>query len=119
MRELSARGVDRIVRERVKEGTPLLGVCVGCRCFLKNQKSLGRLRIRFAEGSRPPLSGESSRRFVVPQVGWNQVRQRGIHPLLAGIEDDAFFYFRPFLFLEAMNPSVVIGETDYGRSIRR
>ena len=29
MKALSARGFDQLVRERVAEGTPLLGVCVG------------------------------------------------------------------------------------------
>ena len=25
-----------------------------------------------------------------PQVGWNQIRKRNFHPILSGIEDDAF-----------------------------
>jgi glutamine amidotransferase len=52
--------------------------------------------------------------LVVPQVGWNQVRQRGNHPLLCGIADNAFFYFVHSYFCEADDPSVVVGETVYG-----
>jgi len=52
--------------------------------------------------------------LVVPQVGWNQVRQSGIHPLLADIQDNAFFYFVHSYSCEADDRAVVIGETDYG-----
>ncbi len=111
MRELFARGFDELVRERVKEGTPLLGVCVGMQMLFEeseefgNTAGLGLLRGRV-------------RRFasdlVVPQVGWNQVRQNGSHPLLAGVGDSAFFYFVHSYFCEVDDPAVVIGETDYG-----
>ncbi len=111
MRELFARGFDELVRERVKEGTPLLGVCVGMQMLFEeseefgNTAGLGLLRGRV-------------RRFasdlVVPQVGWNQVRQNGRHPLLSNIGDDAFFYFVHSYFCEVDDPAVPIGETDYG-----
>ena len=52
--------------------------------------------------------------LVVPQVGWNQVRQHGSHPLLAGVGDNAFFYFVHSYFCEVDDQAVVIGETDYG-----
>ncbi|MFN2514108.1 MAG: hypothetical protein ABR568_22180, partial [Pyrinomonadaceae bacterium] len=47
---------------------------------------------------------------------WNQVRQHGPHPLWAGIEDDAFFYFVHSYFCDVDDQAVVIGETCYGAS---
>ena len=111
MRELSARGFDELVRERVQEGTPLLGVCVGMQMLFEESEEFGET---FGLGL---LKGRV-RRFpadlVVPQVGWNQVRQSGIHPLLADIQDNAFFYFVHSYSCEADDRAVVIGETDYG-----
>jgi glutamine amidotransferase len=54
-----------------------------------------------------------SGKLIVPQVGWNQVRQPKRHPLLAGVADDAFFYFVHSYFCAPADPKVVIGETDY------
>jgi len=111
MRELSARGFDELVRERVKEGTPLLGVCVGMQMLFEESEEFGEtLGLGLLKGRvrRFPLD------FVVPQVGWNQVRQRAIHPLLADIQDNAFFYFVHSYFCEADDRAVVIGESDYG-----
>ncbi len=111
MRALAERGLDNLVRERVAEGTPLLGVCVGMQMLFEESEEFGhtaglgllRGRVRrFANDLR------------VPQVGWNQVRQRYPHPLLADIEDSAFFYFVHSYYCDAADESVVLGETDYG-----
>ena len=111
MRELSSRGLDNLVRERVKEGTPLLGVCVGMQMLFEESEEFGKtLGLGLLKGRVRRFPGD----LVVPQVGWNQVRQRGNHPLLADIQDNAFFYFVHSYSCEADDRAVVIGETDYG-----
>jgi glutamine amidotransferase len=52
--------------------------------------------------------------LVVPQVGWNRIRQRRSHALFAGIPDDSFFYFVHSYFCEPTSAEAVAGETDYG-----
>jgi glutamine amidotransferase len=111
MEALSARGFDELVRERVAEGTPLLGVCVGMQMLFEESEEFGvtrglgllRGRVRrFPEGLR------------VPQVGWNQVEWRGAHALAEGIEDESFFYFVHSYFCDAVEESDVLGSTEYG-----
>ena len=109
MEALKERGFDRLVRERVAEGTPLLGVCVGMQMLFEESEEFGttsglgflRGRVRrFPEGLR------------VPQVGWNQVEWKGGHALSEGIGDRTFFYFVHSFFCDA--GEAVIGETEYG-----
>lgn len=115
MKQLSTRGFDELVRERAKEGTPLLGVCVGMQMLFEESEEFGKtLGLGLLRGRVRRFPGDLPGDLVVPQVGWNQVRQRGIHPLLAGIADNAFFYFVHSYSCEADNPSVVVGETEYG-----
>ena len=112
MKKLSARGLDELVRERVEKGTPLLGVCVGMQMLFEESEEFGKTPgLGLLRGRVRRFPGN----LVVPQVGWNQVRQRGIHPLLADIPDNAFFYFVHSYFCEADEPAVVIGETEYGK----
>ena len=40
--------------------------------------------------------------------------QSRAHPLLEGIDDEAFFYFVHSFYCEPAEKGVVIGETDYG-----
>ena len=113
MKELSARGFDQLIRERVAEGTPLLGVCVGMQMLFEESEEFGKTSgLGLLRGRVRRFSDD----LVVPQVGWNQVRQRHPHPLLNGVEDLAFFYFVHSFYCEPEDPAFAIGETDYGAS---
>ena len=111
MEALAERGFDRLVRERVEEGTPLLGVCVGMQMLFEESEEFGTTRglgflpgrvRRFPEGLR------------VPQVGWNQVEWKTRHALSEGVGDRTFFYFVHSFFCEAGDDDEVVGETEYG-----
>jgi glutamine amidotransferase len=111
MQALSARGFDLLVQERVREGTPLLGVCVGMQMLFEESEEFGRTAgLGLLPGRVRRFAGD----LVVPQVGWNQISQRSAHRLFAGIADQAFFYFVHSYYCESDDPEVVIGETEYG-----
>jgi len=111
MKALNARGFDRLVCERARAGTPLLGVCVGLQLLFDESDEFG---------STPGLGllRGTVRRFgnelVVPQVGWNRIHQRQRHPLFEGIDDGSFCYFVHSFYCEPQDETVVAGETDYG-----
>jgi glutamine amidotransferase len=44
MKALEERGFDRLVRERVVAGTPLLGVCVGMQMLFEESEEFGSTR---------------------------------------------------------------------------
>ena len=111
MKALSERGFDQLIRERVAEGTPLLGVCVGMQMLFEESEEFGKTSGLGLLGGRVRRFSDDQR---VPQVGWNQVRQLRPHPLLDGVEDQAFFYFVHSFYCEPDDPAVAIGETEYG-----
>ena len=111
MKALTERGFDELVRERVAKGTLLLGVCVGMQMLFEESDEFGTTPgLALLAGRVRRFAGD----LVVPQVGWNQIRQRVTHPLFEGIDDGAFFYFVHSYFCEPDDPAVVIGETEYG-----
>jgi len=111
MKALCERGFDELILDRVAAGTPLLGVCVGMQMLFEESEEFGRT-------SGLGLLRGCVRRFgdelLVPQVGWNQVRQARSHALLDGIDDAAFFYFVHSFYCEPADRDAVIGETEYG-----
>ena len=111
MRALSERGFDGLVRERVEQGTPLLGVCVGMQLLFEESDEFG------ATPGLGLLKGKVRRfgdELVVPHVGWNRVTARQSHALLNGVADRSFFYFVHSYYCEPEDQSVVTGETEYG-----
>lgn len=111
MKALKERGFDRLVCERARAGTPLLGVCVGMQLLFDESDEFG---------STPGLGllRGSVRRFgnelVVPQVGWNRIHQKRRHALFEGIDDGAFCYFVHSFYCQPNDENVIAGETDYG-----
>jgi glutamine amidotransferase len=53
-------------------------------------------------------------KLKVPHMGWNNVHQAVPHPLWAGIEEGARFYFVHSYRLSPEDPGVIIGSTEYG-----
>jgi glutamine amidotransferase len=111
MEGLRRHSFDELVRERVGAGVPLLGVCVGMQMLFEESEEFGRMKgLGLLRGRvrrfRAPL--------LVPQVGWNQVRQRRSHPLFDAVPDDSFFYFVHSYYCEAADPEAVAGATVYG-----
>jgi len=111
MEALRSRGFDHLVRERVREGTPLLGICVGMELLYESSDEFGPSPgLGLLGGNVRQFGGE----LRVPHVGWNQVRIKMPHPLLEGVQEGAFFYFVHSYYCNAEDTADVIGETEYG-----
>ena len=111
MRNLRERCLLEPVREHIDSGRAFLGICMGLQALLTVSEEGGEhecLGVIAGRVRRLP-SG-----LKVPHMGWNQVRQRRTHPLFEGIPDNAYFYFVHSYYPDPEDPSVVIGETDYG-----
>jgi imidazole glycerol-phosphate synthase subunit HisH len=111
MKALSERGFDRVVRDKARSGTPLLGVCVGMQLLFDESEEFG---------STPGLGllRGRVRRFkndlVVPHVGWNRIHQKQPHALFEGVADGSFCYFVHSFYCEPAEEHVIAGETEYG-----
>jgi len=110
MKALSERGFDELVRERVAEGTPLLGVCVGMQLLFETSDEFGSTRgLGLLRGRVRRFSDE----VVVPHVGWNQVDQVREHPLFNDVANGSFFYFVHSYYCEPVDTRMIAGATEY------
>lgn len=111
MKALSERGFDRLVKERVGEGTPLLGVCVGMQLLFEESDEFGAtVGLGLLRGRVRRFSDD----LVVPHVGWNRIDQIRENPLFDGVANGAFFYFVHSYYCEPADSRVVAGKTQYG-----
>jgi glutamine amidotransferase len=108
MRALRARGFDAALQDRLTEGRPYLGLCLGLQLLLESAEEgeahcLGILSGRVARFPR-------SHGLPIPHMGWNLVEPVRAHPL---IERDYFYFvhaYRPTGVPEAS----VVARTEYG-----
>jgi glutamine amidotransferase len=111
MSNLAQRQLVEPIREYIASGRPFLGICMGLQVLFSVSEEGGEhpcLDILPGRVRRLPEG------LKVPHMGWNRVRQRCRHPVFDGISDGAFFYFVHSYYPHPEDPSVVIGETDYG-----
>ncbi len=120
MSEIRRLGLDEVVHQVTNSGQPLLGVCVGMQAMMDFSEEnngtdcLGLFPGRveyFGEDLRDPQTNE---KLKIPHMGWNQVHQQTDHPLWAGIEQDARFYFVHSYFVRPAEPSLSHASSDYG-----
>jgi glutamine amidotransferase len=60
------------------------------------------------------VDGATQGRLKVPHMGWNQVQQTQAHPLWAGVADNSWFYFVHSYYVQAADPALVAGVSEYG-----
>jgi glutamine amidotransferase len=112
MSVLEETGLGQAIREFFGTGKPILGICLGCQIVFthseeRNTPCLGLIRGRVVRFPR-------RRGFKVPHMGWNQVEQRGRHPVFEGIPECSSFYFVHSYYPVPEDVGHSIGETEYG-----
>lgn len=117
MENIRSRGLDQVLLECLRS-KPFLGICLGLQTLMQTSEEdggtpgLGVLAgkvLRFPVGRRD----DNGNLYKIPQMGWNQVRQRQPHPLWQGIESGERFYFVHSYYVKPDDETVIAGSTDY------
>jgi imidazole glycerol phosphate synthase glutamine amidotransferase subunit len=106
MRSLSRDGLDARLRSLVKQGTPLLGICVGMQVLFDcSEEAPGVVGLGLIQGRVVKFNCAK-----VPQIGWNL-----IEPSQPGW-DAGFAYFVNSFYVCPANDDVVLYTADYESS---
>jgi glutamine amidotransferase len=116
---LRAKGFVEPLLRNIREGKPLLGICVGMQMLFESSeespkvKGLGLLKgrvVRFQGGMFDQPGG-----LKVPQIGWNSLTFNAPkHALFSGIDEGAHVYFVHSFFARAAEDGDVLAWSDYG-----
>ncbi|HEX6710386.1 MAG TPA: imidazole glycerol phosphate synthase subunit HisH [Rubrobacter sp.] len=111
MRKLRDRGMDEACREVFWKGKPFLGVCVALQVvFEASEESPGVEGLGLMPGKVVRFMGDG---LKVPHIGWNELSVVRDHPVLDGLDGEAFYFVHSY-YPEPGEKEDLIGETDYG-----
>jgi glutamine amidotransferase len=118
MQSLRNSGLLEALMEAVRN-KPLFGVCVGEQMLFDSSEEgdarcLGLLPGKVVKFQLEGQIQPDGSRFKVPQMGWNQVRQRKPHPIWDGVADGSYFYFVHSYYAVPDQMDHALGETVYG-----
>lgn len=119
MANLRELGLDELIRHRLAEGTPILGVCLGMQLAFERSSELGGAAgLGVIPGEVRPLEvgGLRSRGALkLPHIGWSDVVfERRDSPLTAGLPSSCAFYHVHSLAPHPADPDHVLGSSEYG-----
>jgi len=113
MKELSRRGFPDIIKDHVKKGTKILGVCIGLQLFFESSEEA--LRVNGLSLFPGKVSRFRSKKVKIPHMGWNDLKIEKKHPLLKGIQTGDYFYFVHSYYGIPKIKSLTIASTTYGK----
>jgi glutamine amidotransferase len=111
MRKLRERGMDEACREVFRAGKPFLGVCVALQVvFEGSEESPGIEGLGLMPGRVVRFGGDG---LKVPHIGWNELSLVRRHPILDGLDGEAFYFVHSY-YPEPEEARDLVGETEYG-----
>ena len=111
MKKLRERGMDEACRETFRAGKPFLGVCVALQVvFEGSEESPGVEGLALMPGRVVRFGGGV---LKVPHIGWNELALARDHPVLRGLDGEAFYFVHSY-YPELEEARDLIGETEYG-----
>jgi glutamine amidotransferase len=113
MRNLNELGLADLIGQRVAEGTPLLGICLGMQLLLESSEELEPTPgLALIPGEVTSLATDGPR---VPHIGWNEVRFERRSPLTAGLPVGGCAFYHVHSFAPRPRDAAdVVGTTEYG-----
>ena len=97
MNNLNKYGLVNIIKDYVKTGKPLLGICLGMQLLLEESQEFGVTKgIGLIKGKVIKLPVEKSNKIKLPHISWNAIQTKNIeweNTILNGINTNSNMYF--------------------------
>jgi glutamine amidotransferase len=106
--------VDALQREVIDRGKPFLGICVGMQLMATRGVEYGvHTGLDWIAGDVVRIA-PADKTLKIPHMGWNELLDLKVHPLLDGIAANDHAYFVHSFHLKAAKPETVLATTEYG-----
>jgi glutamine amidotransferase len=109
---LGSLGLDDVIRRRLADGVPVLGICLGLQLLFDSSSELsGAAGLGLLPGAVTALDPGGGK---LPHIGWNLVRWRRESALTAGLPEACAFYHVHSFVPRPAEEGDVLGTGEYG-----
>jgi len=105
--------LDKLVNEN---GVPILGICVGMQMMMGRSEEGQMDGLGWVKGDVLHFKNikPDDKKTDVPHMGWNNITPKRENPLLAGLDNNSYFYFLHSYYCKAHDDTNVVSTTKYG-----
>ncbi|MBQ8837468.1 MAG: imidazole glycerol phosphate synthase subunit HisH [Clostridia bacterium] len=117
-RKLRESGLDKVIKDEVKSGKPLLGICLGMQLLFDRSFEFGEHEgLGLIPGEIRPIADVVPKGLKIPHIGWNSLSVKDkANPLYKYVKDGDCVYFVHSYYAKTDN-KYILAETDYGAPI--
>ena len=113
MKSLTEMGIGAVLKECVKSGKPVLGICLGTQIIMEHSEEDGGVDCLGVIKGKTIRFQFDDPNVTVPEMGWNQVNFKNDHPIFKDISSGTNFYFVHSYFPSPADQVNALSETDY------
>jgi glutamine amidotransferase len=112
MKGLHERGLVEPIKQAVRAGKPVIGICLGMQLLFEASDEMGETQgLGLLPGRVTRIVGSS---LKVPHMGWNQLDVVHDHPLVRDLAAGSYAYFVHSYAVYPEDHNIVLATTDYG-----
>ena len=113
--KLRKTGLDKVVVECAKKGTPILGICLGMQMLFEKSYEYGEHEgLGLIKGEIRPISDVIPKDLKIPHIGWNALNFCGERSSIFKYLKDGDFVYFVHSFYGANCDDSVIATAEYG-----
>lgn len=113
-KKLDDTGLSDLIKEEVKRGKEILGICLGMQLLFEESHEFGvHEGLGLLKGKVVAMEGKIPDKLKIPHIGWNSLHLVKDNPLLKYVNEGDFVYFVHSYFAKDCQESI-IAETTYG-----
>ncbi|MBT7543322.1 MAG: imidazole glycerol phosphate synthase subunit HisH [Gammaproteobacteria bacterium] len=115
MKSIYEKKLEGVIKKNSKE-KPFLGICMGMQVLMDfSDENNGTQCLSVIKGKVEKLKSQKNNKIKIPHMGWNKIIKKNDHPIWHNIKDGSFFYFVHSYYINPLEKSTIIGETEYGK----
>ena len=116
-KKLADSGLGATVKEAVKKGTPLMGICLGMQLLFEKSFEYGEHEgLGLLKGKVIGMENTIPENLKIPHIGWNSLKFTSTSPIFKYInEGDCVYFVHSFYAVDCEDS--LIATTDYGKEL--
>ena len=116
-RKLRESGLDIVLKECAKKGTPIMGICLGMQMLFDRSFENGCFEgLGLIKGEVRPIKDVIPEDYKIPQIGWNALDFKNETPIFKYIKEGDYVYFVHSFYATNCDESL-IATTNYGADL--
>ena len=117
IKKLKESGLDSIIKEEVKRGKKILGICLGMQMLFEKSYEYGEHEgLALISGDVVSMQGRIPENLKIPHIGWNALHLKNEHPIFKYVKENDSVYFVHSYYAENCSDSL-LATAEYGLEI--